>query len=309
MYARPLDTPPPPSQFRRPWSPDPYDPLPSTSAPPLTYYNPFPREPSDVSVEALDLAAYQSTLRPHPYPDYPPRPTSIHPPASRESFPSPSLVSDRYTSSSTSHSRNSPAYTSTRTPTRRPFSLPPPTLRSTSPLNRSAHNYPSPHIAAADPAVPSEIDISQFPRFSRHWYTNPKPPSPDYDSPTEHYFDPNYHQPYQPYPYSPPSTESGRGLLPWTIDPPDYARPVSDHIKEERMRMLQREFGGNAIDAGHEAPSIGGVDQTGHLITQGPKKRKAVRVAQVLLVLGAGVPSIYGALVHTCLPCHIHILM
>jgi hypothetical protein len=79
------------------------------------------------------------------------------------------------------------------------------------------------------------------------------------------------------------------------------------------MRMLQREFGGNgnsAINAGHEAPLIGGVDQTGSLVTQGPKKRKAVRVAQVLLVLGAGVPSIYGALVHLdMLPCHIHILM
>ncbi|KAH9484387.1 hypothetical protein JR316_0003868 [Psilocybe cubensis] len=118
MYSDPhLDAPPPPSQFRRPWSPDVFDPNPtagpSSSRSPVDaggYDSAYPtelyampahhhrqshrlggspdrrqqqrREPSDVSVEALDLADYARTLRSRqaedPYPPFLPSLSQEH---------------------------------------------------------------------------------------------------------------------------------------------------------------------------------------------------------------------------------------
>lgn len=100
------------------------------------------------------------------------------------------------------------------------------------------------------------------------------------------------------------SHESSRDLLPWSSEPPSYGPPVDAEIKEERIRMLQREFGakfkkGIGMGGGEdgEAPSVGSVDEKGKLITQGPRKRVAVRVLQGLFALASGASSIYGALV------------
>jgi hypothetical protein len=67
--------------------------------------------------------------------------------------------------------------------------------------------------------------------------------------------------------------------------------------------MLEREFGpkskrkeGSLEDADGK-PFVGSVDRHGRLITQGPKKRIAARVAQMFLALAAAIPSIYAALV------------
>jgi hypothetical protein len=78
-------------------------------------------------------------------------------------------------------------------------------------------------------------------------------------------------------------------------------------VKEERMRMLEREFGAqsepksrsDAYDGLDEngKPLIGSVDHKGRLVTEGPKKRIALRMLQIILTLTAGVPSIYAALV------------
>jgi hypothetical protein len=80
--------------------------------------------------------------------------------------------------------------------------------------------------------------------------------------------------------------------------------------KEERMRMLEREFGPNSKKMKGKGlgdftdedgkPLIGTVDAQGYLVTQGPKKRTAARILQTLFALGAGIPAIYAAIVSIC---------
>jgi hypothetical protein len=105
------------------------------------------------------------------------------------------------------------------------------------------------------------------------------------------------------------SDESSRDLLPWNGDPPSYGPPVDHEVKEQRLRLLQREFGSKikkwqVTDDGEdgEPPMIGSVDAKGNLVTQGPKKRVAVRVMEGLLALGSGASAIYAALVRLLLP-------
>ena len=101
---------------------------------------------------------------------------------------------------------------------------------------------------------------------------------------------------------------SQRDLLPWSsANVGNAAEGVSEEVKVERLRMLEREFGG-ASDAiygkGLEEEAngiVGSVDEQGRLITAGPKKRVAVRVLQALFACGTAVSGIYGALV--CLLC------
>ncbi|KAJ4487806.1 hypothetical protein J3R30DRAFT_3654232 [Lentinula aciculospora] len=353
MYSRQhLDSPPPQSQFRRPWSPEPFDPYPSansnrnlTQDPYLSQentnethqeYSRYPiqpsqlrqqyREPSDASVEALDLAEYARTLRPHG--NWQPEPEnnvldSLHPP---------SLMSRGGTLSSSSHS-------SVPSPARRPFSLPPSTSRQ-SPYPRNnlpssshrTHNYP--YLTTDEPdivtsPVQSEVDISQFPPWSRRWY-NPDSSGmplspPDIYSPlpastfgtkrkTGDFFDPDhtlkrgsYSKPFDAEPLYSSSygRESSRDLLPWSSDPPEYGPTIDDSLKAERVRMLEREFGANAnakTSRNHDflddngKPLIGTVDDKGNLVTQGPKKRIVTRVVQIFCASAAAIPSIYAAM-------------
>ncbi|KAI8989699.1 hypothetical protein BD414DRAFT_314137 [Trametes punicea] len=342
-----LESPPPVSRFRRPWSPDPYDPLPSSAnARHLSHdaYNPAValyagpeqrREPSDVSVEALDLADYARTLnRNHhslsqqpafqPYDAYPPSPQSSRPLARTDSLSPPSLVSASASSSqSLSFSPHSPL--------RRPFSLPAPSVPA-----HSLHSHPSTAqrlLALQEPQIvrpESEIDIAQFPSFTRGWYAqdrmgslhgllpfaSPKARGSGDDLQKRSPFDPAYtfeHDPVRdPYSSPPPTYPYGssygsqsrysrdHGLVPWGSDPPDGERPVDPETKEERLRMLEREFGGKggaAKNGGNGERLIGSVDDRGRLITEGPKKRLAVRWLQALLALTASISSIYAALI------------
>ncbi|KAJ6502401.1 hypothetical protein C8R45DRAFT_1209962 [Mycena sanguinolenta] len=368
MYSTPhLDTPPPQSQFRRPWSPEPFDPTPSSSrngtrpfhepyygnnqyAPQQDYqpdygydypdYGAVPRgrrEASDVSVEALDLADYAMTLRAHqagPYQGhygqdmvYPPSP-----PANRPLARPPSVVSRMDTLSSNTHS------TPRRTP-RRPFSLPPPSTQSHSsrtshPRSAQSHNRPylnnSPRFQQQPGRIDPEIDITSFPSWSRDWYKpRPSPASPpdiytalppsSWNSKRNSPFDPsNVLRPesFAPSseahydPYMSMGHDSSRDLLPWSSEPPEYGPGIDDSLKEERMRMLEREFGPNAKSSGlptttdngefldeNGQPLIGTVNAKGNLVTKGPKKRTTLRVAQVLLSMAASIPAIYAALV------------
>ena len=337
-----LESPPPPSRFRRPWSPDPYDPLPPSSNIQTYDRNPYQsvgqwvserrREPSDVSVEALDLADYARTLnRNHhyptqqppfrPYDPYPSSPQAHRPLARMDSLNPPSLASAS-ASSSQSHSVPSPS------PMRRPFSLPPPSsfpAQSRGSQPSSSRSRQEPHIASPT----SEIDIAQFPSFTRGWYArdnaqphaNPfSPPSSSHghggeDTQKRNPFDPSYtydhdpfSDPYNPYHASPPpsypygssygsNTRQSRdhNLVPWGADPDE--RPVDPEIKEERVRMLEREFGKNAGKDAEPERVVGSVDERGRLITEGPKKRLAVRWIQFLLALTAVITSIYSGLV------------
>lgn len=248
---------------RRPWSPDPYDPLPS-----ITHVHHSRQDPSDVSVEALDLAAEPVS----PLPTVP--------------------------SSSRYHSR-------------RHFSLPPPSDTT---------------FARPVQSVDSEIDISRFPVWSRDWYTSTKS-IPRLNSPPDIYtplpvsqfnfsanpspFDLAYKHKEGPSVYehlsSPFAHDASRDILPWSSDPSNNGTPLDASVKEERIRMLEHEFGPQNKSKSHSNiqdgldengnPVIGSVDEKGKLVTQGPKKRIALRVLQIFLTLAAGVPSIYAALV------------
>ncbi|KAF9061006.1 hypothetical protein BDP27DRAFT_1394317 [Rhodocollybia butyracea] len=324
MFSRQhLDSPPPQSQFRRPWSPDPYDPYPSVNRNgnnnPETYFSEentydlhqeYPQYPqqqyqhhSDASVEALDLADYARTLRPH-HPETQPRP--------------PSLVSRGDTLSSTS------------SPTHRPFSLPPPSRqspyssRNALPASHRSHNYPyltEPDIVTSPD---SEHDISQFPAWSRSWYDSggiPLSPPDIYTPLPASVFDPRrksgglfdptmtakraqqFDSDLYPASYG---HESTRDLLPWSSDPPEYGPSIDDNLKAERIRMLEREFGPNA-KPGHQGsksgdfldengkPLVGTVDDKGNLVTKSPGKRVAARVLQIICAIAAAIPSIYAA--------------
>ena len=65
------------------------------------------------------------------------------------------------------------------------------------------------------------------------------------------------------------------------------------------MRMLQAEFGGKNV--GHptdeDEERVGSVNGRGKLVTEGPKKRLAVRCIQVLLLTAACISSVYTGLV------------
>ncbi|KXN80986.1 hypothetical protein AN958_06498 [Leucoagaricus sp. SymC.cos] len=374
MFPSRLDSPPPPRLHTyhrpRPWSPDPNGPLPAISSlANRDYTNDDPystsvplarqrREASEASIEALDLADYARTLQtrqpedPYPasqqerypqsqhtqdhFPSYPPGSFIPEARGSRDSLSPPSLVSRGVTSSST-------GTTSTSRGGRRPFSLPTPNSSQYALHSSSRSHRPQPRIVEPRPTYPgtnpSEIDISQFPAWSRSWYqpanrVNPHSPPPIDDLYTaippsnfntgkdknKNLFDPDYvHYDQEYYPgtnpsalsdpvFAPPSSmghDSTRELLPWNHS--DNTAAVDPLTKEERMRMLEREFGPNSgkgkgrsggdfLDENGK-PLIGTVDEKGNLVTQGPKKRVAVRVFQTLLALGAGVPAIYAAVV------------
>lgn len=137
----------------------------------------------------------------------------------------------------------------------------------------------------------------------------------------------------------PPSFSSApRNILPWNDDdkgakagdPPAYgglpnsASAIDQMVKEERIRMLEREFGVNpttgqpnnrdfngskmnnknrkgrdddAFTDQNGKPLIGTVDSRGYLVTEGPKKRWANRGVQIILAGLAAGPGIYAALV------------
>ena len=85
--------------------------------------------------------------------------------------------------------------------------------------------------------------------------------------------------------------------MPWGPDPLDGAA-VDPEVKAERMRILEREFGGkNGQAEVDEEHRVGSVDAKGRLITEGPKKRTAVRCIEVLLALLAAGSGIYSAAV------------
>lgn len=323
-----LDSPPPPSRFRRPWSPDPLDSFNSSS------YN-RRREPSDVSVEALDLADYAMSLprraiRPYdnhykftPNDPSPQSPRGTRPFArSRDSLEPPPLASPGGTLSTT---------TSSHSPRHRPWSLPP---RSNDPHSSSQRS--APRIADHDHYLLSdgpytyqdhetEIDIGRFPSFARRWYPNHRPngipppsayhsvPNTDGVSP----FDPAFpthkhnsfdsHKSFQKQPFSdfgyhsvPSSRDShSRNVLPWVNEAQDLlAEQLDPEIKEERIRMLEREFARKGVGKGFDDDEnlIGSADRRGRLITQGPKKRLATRCFQTFLTLGAAISLIYIAL-------------
>ncbi|KAF8634086.1 hypothetical protein AX15_001088 [Amanita polypyramis BW_CC] len=273
------------------------------------------REPSDVSVDALDLAGYAQTLHtrqelidPQDVFSCFPRTLASQSTASKDSLRIPSLISRGNTLSTSTH-----PLTSSRRQIHRPYSLPDTVciqgLRSVAQV---------PHAHGSD-SRESEIDISQFPSWSRNWYRSAGKAEYNLDTPPPariSIFDPSYKPildnddyPFPSYrndmfpSHSTQHTSLREYYLPWSPDPLESGAFVSTETKEERVRMLEREFGQNAKPPPRDAftdengkPLVGTVDTKGNLITVGPKKRTALRALQILLTLVAAVPSIYAAL-------------
>jgi len=227
---------PPPSLSRpRPWSPDPTDPLPPVRSfggqvvrTSQAYDNGwtsathrYPRhDTSDPSIDAVDLADYARTLNLHPIPtdptydDYsllpPPKSISV---TSHASLNPPSLVSSRGTSTSQSHNQSS------RHTNHRSF------LPAVSSSLAQPSVYMPPDNALYSPNIPnSEIDISQFPAWSRGWYAkdskSPKSEARSSGASRAPFFDPSYRAAafpgnnYDLYPGT--NSASSRDLVPWS---------------------------------------------------------------------------------------------
>lgn len=126
------------------------------------------------------------------------------------------------------------------------------------------------------PNTETDIDISHFPAYTRAWY----------EKPSTSYLNNS-------------SKRSDGSGVPWDLDRDNAAGSSIDPItKRERIRMLEHEFGNDAVETGKRTgPMLGSVDANGKLITAGPKKRALVRWAQGLLALLGGASAIYGALV------------
>ena len=328
----------PPSLSRpRPWSPDPTDPLPSlrplgdrllpiqtsdtNRISPTHQYR--THEPSDPSIDALDLADYARILNPHPYPsgpiydDYPlPAPARSFTLTSHASLNPPSLVSSRGTPTSQSHSASSRHIDDREFPPSIPVSsriapsvyVPTDGALYSPKILHPPFDTPSSHGGIAN----SEIDITQFPAWSRGWYAKNSSSSlktgPRSETSHAHFFDPSYRATRvignQYDPYAAANSTSSRDFVPWSeADAPKYDLPLDPELKEERIRMLEDEFGSKLADPAKEEP-VGSVDEKGRLITDGPKKRVAIRTIETLLALGIAVSLVYAALVryHVLLP-------
>ena len=300
-YGR-LNTPPPVSQLRRPWSP----------AFESENRRPVRREASELSFEALDLADYSAALRRAT--DYPTAgPISIrdsgpYPPfaaetgsfrehtsaspisVSNHSRPPPSLVSSLASPSRSSHpdGPSTPSYRPVSLP-RVSYHTPPATVDS-----QYRRDLPGSYPMSAVHSAASDV-VGTFPEWSRTWYekrdvqyaplhTDVFPDVHNSDSRSY------YSRPY-------PSSNSHANLLPWSGADDTNDLPVPSQMKEERFRMLEREFGGQYLASKVSKQKIGTIDEKGNMITAGPKKRGILRVLQVLLALGASIASFYSAIV------------
>ena len=172
------------------------------------------------------------------------------------------------------------------------------------------------------------MDLAQYSVYGDHWCGNAKSPEmfPPCRSPhaLNHEglspFDPAFpthayesmsfqdhlvQSPPPAYPYSAlGSSKNGSSrdnFFPWTADP-ENGDIIDPGTKEERMKMLEAEFGGKQLTEKEEREAerralIGTVNEQGELITAGPKKRLAMRWVEVLLALGVSALSIYLAVV------------
>jgi hypothetical protein len=322
MYS-PSEVSPPPSFSRpRPWSPDPTDPLPPlrsfavrTSPGRTSATHPYPgHDAFEPSIDALDFADYARTLNRYPspsdpdfaYDDYllppPPRSVSV---ASHASLHPPSLISSRGTPTSQPYNTSSSTH-GAFLPSGPVYSLRQPYVYNPldNPLVYSPNiSHPPLDATSSRGGVPnSEIDISQFPAWSRGWYAKDnKIPKTGPQSEVSHapFFDPSYRATGLAGnfdPYAATNSTSTRDFVPWSNnDSPNYDLPLDPELKEERIRMLEHEFRSGAVVPTEEP--LGSVDEKGRLVTGGPKKRVAVRVIETVLALGIAVSVVYAALV------------
>lgn len=181
------------------------------------------------------------------------------------------------------------------------------------------------HSTHSDPFHQAgDYDVTRFPKWSRDWYSNTPNgtkkntgttfPMVANNEPQEAdlgIWPPQAAPTYPTYPYSSQSPQSSAhdvgapSPVPWgssashLTNPDGLPQYVPDTVKEERMRMLEREFGnknGKGKERIDDGTQVGSVDDEGALITSGPRRRSAVRWTQTILACGGAAAGIYGAL-------------
>lgn len=187
------------------------------------------------------------------------------------------------------------------------------------------------HSTHSDPfQQPGDYDIRHFPKWSRDWYSNTPNgttknnattfPIPNHETQEADLgvWPPQAAPTYPTYPYSSQTPHSSTrdvnapSPLPWgnsashLTNPDEQLQYVPDTVKEERMRMLEREFGnknGKGKEKMDDGTQVGSVDEEGVLITSGPRRRTAARWTQTILALGGAAAGIYGAVaIHPTTP-------
>lgn len=295
--------------IRRPWSPQELEP----------YINHAQLlDQSEASYEEYDMMDYAATLhRPstqeqfsnlqHPrhvaYPVTPPRSLSFAP---RHSFSSPPSLCSTDISSAKSHPQS--PYSPTFIP--QPLSLSSHGFPVTPAASKSDHSSNEVHIYNNQSSTNgSKDDVSTFPEWSRLWFDTKKARAYD---PYGTSFPNGYDGQSQSHTArSIPAhvfsvvNSSNRSILPWSENDGISEIPVSSEMKEERLRMLEKEFGSNGRQdiIGRGDSILGSVDAKGNLVTDGPKKRTATRWAQGTFLLGLAITCIYSILVslHVCI--------
>ncbi|SJX61189.1 uncharacterized protein SRS1_12411 [Sporisorium reilianum f. sp. reilianum] len=190
-----------------------------------------------------------------------------------------------------------------------PLMHPPPTSSASEPHNMftvsAAHHLPGahrarPHDAFAQPGIRVGDPLPGFPSWSQTWYGGhlsadghaytmvpPGSGQSGWESETmSHGRHPHPDHPYGPYPY-------GRVM-------------TNDQVKEERIRMLEKEFGPRVTHKGKDdadeddddleagETAVGGVDEKGRLVLPRRKLRITTRWLQCLVSLGAAGLGIGG---------------
>lgn len=130
---------------------------------------------------------------------------------------------------------------------------------------------------------PSTNDTIPYPTFRSSSY-----PASEPRSFTTHLAHP---EPAYKYPQSHDDDDDSTLVLPWNT-PISYHTepPMPEALKEERIRMLEQEFG----DHKAEDIKVNPFETRG---PPGPRKRAALRFAQGILSLGTALSSLYVALV------------
>jgi hypothetical protein len=87
--------------------------------------------------------------------------------------------------------------------------------------------------------------------------------------------------------------------------PPSYTSPMHLERKADRLRMLEAEFapkaddklaGMDVCDDDDQELRVGAVDANGRLISPGPRRRKVLRILQVVILLATSATILYGLL-------------
>ncbi|TFK30219.1 hypothetical protein FA15DRAFT_663606 [Coprinopsis marcescibilis] len=184
----------------------------------------------------------------------------------------------------------------------------PPPLAGPSSSTKSRTNLPdSVSKAALSPFDPAYIHPESYPRGKDGDMFNDNHSYPSYSAPPY-----SNHEPLLGY-----NDPRRDGVVPWSLDPPEYKNmPLDPQVKEDRIRMLEHEFGTKKQKQSKHVPYdgkskevddgllrddngkivVGTPNGKGGLATRGPKMRATARFLQFAFAIAVGGPVVWAAL-------------